>query len=183
MKTIHTNRLTGRRTVEDDFGTLLASVHPSYTCLGQYCAIDNPSKHPLSEAPQLWRVDRGILERICSHGVGHPDPDSKYEHALDRIHGCDGCCMPGGAVAGASGLGKTNTASRQQQQSEGQVDSRTYEVFRLCLNCDSKGWIGVVRFGVRPLRRVMCPDCGLPEGFKSSYFFQRPTVKYRKVVE
>jgi hypothetical protein len=46
--------------------------------------------------PQEWRTDRAIMERICPHGVGHPDPDEykirgkngKYE----LVHGCDGCC-------------------------------------------------------------------------------------------
>jgi hypothetical protein len=38
------------------------------------------------------------MERICSHGVGHPDPDDiafKFENGLDDamgVHGCDGCC-------------------------------------------------------------------------------------------
>jgi hypothetical protein len=51
--------------------------------------------------PQHWRDDRGIIERICPHGVGHPDPDALPY--LDRVlgtqkagtemqHGCDGCC-------------------------------------------------------------------------------------------
>jgi hypothetical protein len=31
------------------------------------------------------------MERICSHGVGHPDPD---EINTDKTHGCDGCCTP-----------------------------------------------------------------------------------------
>jgi hypothetical protein len=43
--------------------------------------------------PQLWRGDKNMMERICSHGIGHPDPD---EINLDKngrgIHGCDGCC-------------------------------------------------------------------------------------------
>lgn len=44
-----------------------------------------------------WRSDRGIMERICEHGVGHPDPDqvSYFEYegmSGQNIHGCDGCC-------------------------------------------------------------------------------------------
>jgi hypothetical protein len=36
------------------------------------------------------------MERICPHGVGHPDPD---EYAIASggdagVHGCDGCCAP-----------------------------------------------------------------------------------------
>ena len=40
--------------------------------------------------PQHFRDDRGIMERICPHGVGHPDPDDYL--AGDGMHGCDGCC-------------------------------------------------------------------------------------------
>ena len=46
--------------------------------------------------PQFFRFDTGIMERNCSHGVGHPDPD---EYLLWKpggwavaLHGCDGCC-------------------------------------------------------------------------------------------
>jgi hypothetical protein len=43
-----------------------------------------------------------MFERICLHGVGHPDPDQCYFWSIkfDRetafykeIHGCDGCCI------------------------------------------------------------------------------------------
>lgn len=63
------------------------------------CAIHNPSYHPLSDAKQFMREDRGFLiERICDHGIGHPDPDSASFMAKNGygssiwIHGCDGCC-------------------------------------------------------------------------------------------
>jgi hypothetical protein len=66
----------------------------------------------------LWRGDTRVMERICPHGIGHPDPDHMayvssltpehicpddgpadesaacpYPH-LDwqGVHGCDGCC-------------------------------------------------------------------------------------------
>jgi hypothetical protein len=42
------------------------------------------------------------MERMCPHGVGHPDPDdpklmnlNSTEHNssyFEYIHGCDGCC-------------------------------------------------------------------------------------------
>ncbi|APC46368.1 hypothetical protein HWB05_gp106 [Streptomyces phage BRock] len=63
------------------------------------CAIHNPSFHPLSEAKQLMREDKfWLIERICKHGVGHPDPDSAsfISRQLGNnsiwVHGCDGCC-------------------------------------------------------------------------------------------
>jgi hypothetical protein len=48
------------------------------------------------------------MERICPHGVGHPDPDhlafveERYgtdEASVESVHGCDGCCRPGGLPA------------------------------------------------------------------------------------
>lgn len=65
-------------------------VHPKTKCKGQHCCIHNPSDHHMKEWPQNWREDRGIMERICPHGIGHPDPD---DPTTDRIHGCDGCCV------------------------------------------------------------------------------------------
>lgn len=71
----------------------LSRVHSPDNCAGFFCTIHNRSDHSMRSFPQHWRSDRGIMERICPHGVGHPDPDSPWE--LDSnmwIHGCDGCC-------------------------------------------------------------------------------------------
>lgn len=66
------------------------------------CAVHNPSSMAIAnreEWPYNWRTDRGILERICRHGIGHPDPDSArfYERQGQgramNTHGCDGCCI------------------------------------------------------------------------------------------
>lgn len=63
------------------------------------CAIHNPSYHPLSDAKQYMRADKSwLIERICEHGIGHPDPDSASFIAKQEgngsiwVHGCDGCC-------------------------------------------------------------------------------------------
>lgn len=38
-----------------------------------------------------------LAERVCRHGIGHPDPDS-LAYLESRgvegmgVHGCDGCC-------------------------------------------------------------------------------------------
>ena len=66
-------------------------THPSSTCVGQYCTIHNNSNHHMRDWHQHWREDRHLIERICPHGVGHPDPD---EINSDTTHGCDGCCIP-----------------------------------------------------------------------------------------
>lgn len=66
-------------------------VHNRADCKGEHCVIHNPSDHPLSHMPTHWRDDRLIMERICKHGIGHPDPDGLLRE-VDGIHGCDGCC-------------------------------------------------------------------------------------------
>lgn len=71
-------------------------VHHKKDCQAAYCVIHNPSPHHMGEWPLLWREDRGFFERICPHGIGHPDPDSlRYMESLGldvSVHGCDGCC-------------------------------------------------------------------------------------------
>lgn len=76
----------------------LTNVHDPKNCEGRGCAIHNhPSDHPLNNMPLNWREDWGILERICDHGIGHPDKDSadyldSIGQGMRNIHGCDGCC-------------------------------------------------------------------------------------------
>lgn len=84
-------------------------VHAEGTCIGKNCSIHDPSDHPLKDARRNWRGDRNLMERICSHGVGHPDPDDIAYHKLLEadpdtwddpdptgrgIHGCcaERCC-------------------------------------------------------------------------------------------
>ena len=66
-----------------------------------YCPFDKPSDHKMEDWPINIRLDafaRGLCERLCPHGVGHPDPDSlQYMMVMTRrkswgVHGCDGCC-------------------------------------------------------------------------------------------
>jgi hypothetical protein len=43
---------------------------------------------------QSYREEDGVMERLCEHGLHHPDPDD-VGIALgyaSRIHGCDDCC-------------------------------------------------------------------------------------------
>jgi hypothetical protein len=68
--------------------------------LGPPCCIHNPSQHALTDRPLHWRGDRGLMERICEHGIGHPDPDGLAHRIRTQgeiawaagIHTCDGCC-------------------------------------------------------------------------------------------
>lgn len=72
-------------------------VHPDGALLKYHnCVFHNPSTHKMRQWPMLLRETR-LVERMCDHYVGHPDPDSVAW--FDRrgmpgygVHGCDGCC-------------------------------------------------------------------------------------------
>jgi len=96
-------------------GQHLVGVHPAAACAGRVCVIHAPTAHHMRDWPIHWH--HGIFERICPHGVGHPDPD-QYPHWAQRaaawrpslaadildgpaevnpwpdmgVHGCCGCC-------------------------------------------------------------------------------------------
>lgn len=69
-------------------------VHNVSKCHGTNCPIHNPSDHHMKDWPLHWRHDKGVFERICPHGVGHPDPDdiTIKKNPYCGIHCCDGCC-------------------------------------------------------------------------------------------
>jgi transcriptional regulator with XRE-family HTH domain len=82
-------------------GQVLHNVHLPEACAGRACCIHNPSDHHMRAWPQLWRDDRGLMERTCIHGIGHPDPDhmayilrfpGPVSERESGVHGCDGCC-------------------------------------------------------------------------------------------
>jgi hypothetical protein len=54
---------------------VLENVHPASACGGEHCVIHAPSAHHMRTWPLVWRGDKGVMERMCPHGVGHPDPD------------------------------------------------------------------------------------------------------------
>lgn len=87
-------------------GQKLVNIHSEELCAGRICAIHNPTtEKPECDWPTHWREDRGLMERVCDHGIGHPaiehmeylkDLDEKNgtDHAKwEGIHGCDGCCF------------------------------------------------------------------------------------------
>lgn len=72
-------------------------VHAPSTCAGNACTLHDPSNHAQRDWPMNYRSDRGLMERICPHGIGHPDPDDLAFHVRQgrdwqSVHGCDGCC-------------------------------------------------------------------------------------------
>ncbi len=71
----------------------LTNLHRGDQCAGEGCVIHHPSNHNMRRLPTYWRGDRGIMERICNHGTGHPDPDSPWsDDSWQWVHGCCGCC-------------------------------------------------------------------------------------------
>ena len=73
-------------------------------CHEHGCVAHSPTpvsaSNPLGDAPYNWRGDRypPIMERICPHGIGHPDVDQANYNTrngleYENIHGCDGCCV------------------------------------------------------------------------------------------
>lgn len=87
---------------EPQFGMQLGpgfiSTHDPSNCSGRYCVIHNPSAHHMRSWPTNWRADRQLMERTCTHGIGHPDPDDlafqiTQGRGWQANHGCDGCCL------------------------------------------------------------------------------------------
>lgn len=91
-------------------GTILRNVHDWQQCQpegveSRPCVVHNPTLHHMRLWPLHWRDDRGIFERICPHGIGHPDPDQipfweSSGREAESIHGCDGCCSQGPLMRG-----------------------------------------------------------------------------------
>jgi hypothetical protein len=75
-------------------------THSIDVCAGRTCPVHNPSDHPLAAAPLRYRQGRaGLLDRVCGHGLAHPDPDATAHFAAADgraagPHRCDGCCRP-----------------------------------------------------------------------------------------
>jgi hypothetical protein len=86
--------LTYARQSED---IVLSGVHSYSKCRGRECIIHKPEPRDMDNWHLLWREDRGIFERICQHGTGHPDKAQRdYWLSTDQeyqfVHGCCGCC-------------------------------------------------------------------------------------------
>ena len=100
MKRMYYNDI--EHTAWDKDGNKWRNVHPKSSCEGTNCCIHNPSKHKMVKWPRHLR-ETGLVERICKHGIGHPDPDSarwlnENDTVIGRrgswgVHGCDGCCF------------------------------------------------------------------------------------------
>lgn len=107
----------------DDTGQHII-VHDRARCSGQFCCVHNPSQHGMVGFARHWRSDRKIMERICPHGIGHPDPDDVAFRAsigdTNNAHGCDGCCSLG-QVKVSSGAIKLDLSGNDKPKAEIQV--------------------------------------------------------------
>lgn len=86
-------------------GGELLRAHSQNDCAGPPCPIHSPTDHHMRSWPQHYRHDRAMMERVCAHGVGHPDPDCFNKAAL--LHGCDGCCQDTSSIRPRISLGET----------------------------------------------------------------------------
>lgn len=79
----------------DPNGTGRWTIHAKQNCSGM-CPFHCPSDHHMKNWPIFIRSST-LVERMCGHGQGHPDPDSlnyldPHGDLLLGIHGCDKCC-------------------------------------------------------------------------------------------
>lgn len=87
--------------------------HTKYMCTGE-CCLHGTSPYDFCKKPRLWRSDRGIIEHLCPHGIGHPCAAGlAHANAMaalgrgyggDDVHGCDGCCTGEGPETGPEQL-------------------------------------------------------------------------------
>lgn len=71
-ETVKTLESRGKVQLSDDL--TIVNVHDPAACAEQFCAIHRPSNHPLCKSPRTFTT--GLVQRVCRHGVKHPDPDS-----------------------------------------------------------------------------------------------------------
>jgi len=94
----HMDNLPGYIKMQAEFSILedgrMLTHHKIGDCSGR-CCFHSPSDHHMVDWPMVWRSDRGIMERDCPHGIGHPDPDDRevLANEWNGVHGCDGCCI------------------------------------------------------------------------------------------
>lgn len=71
--------------------------HIRANCSGG-CCLHGTSRYASCKMPRQWRNEKGILEHVCPHDVGHPCragldyAEVMGQHHDGGIHDCDGCC-------------------------------------------------------------------------------------------
>jgi hypothetical protein len=66
-----------RNTYNTGTGQVMSGIHRiDKDCILHGCSVHNPTNHSMVEWPTSFREDTGMMERVCEHGVGHPDPNA-----------------------------------------------------------------------------------------------------------
>jgi hypothetical protein len=80
-------------------GYILKNLHAERLCSarGGLCIIHRLTTGHTSTWPLTYRIDRGIFERHCRHGIGHPAVEQLDFWRLtgndnQAVHGCCGVC-------------------------------------------------------------------------------------------
>lgn len=100
MKQLHDAIKEGNYTINELYTTGTGQelyVHTEDKCIGP-CAIHYPTMGHTAAWPTHWRDDRGIMERLCPHNIGHPAVEQfgywrRTGQEWQAVHGCDGCCL------------------------------------------------------------------------------------------
>lgn len=82
-------------------GQVLVDIHSINLCASYACSIHHPSQHLMVGMLQVYDFDKKLMQRVCNHGVKHPDPDDRALHlrskdGFDLSHTCCSkhCCQP-----------------------------------------------------------------------------------------
>lgn len=69
--------------------------HEPGECPESICVFHKRTNHHLRHFRQRWNLGLGMMERVCTHNVAHPDPDdiSIRSGQNDGKHSCDACCI------------------------------------------------------------------------------------------
>lgn len=71
------------------------TFHEEGECAGNVCVVHHKTDHHMRGYRQFYNLRQGIMYRVCSHDVRHPDPDdTKFiSGEYDGKHDCDACCI------------------------------------------------------------------------------------------
>lgn len=82
----------------DSVGGKVIYIHNKKNCKGRGCPVHHPSDHEMKKWPMSWNLQVLSMERVCEHGIRHPDPDDykfRQDNQIDipdHAKDCDGCC-------------------------------------------------------------------------------------------
>lgn len=71
------------------------NMHGAHECRASVCAVHKRTAHHMRDFRQFYMFDKGVMTRVCSHDIKHPDPDdhSAMNSLFAMDHDCDACCI------------------------------------------------------------------------------------------